>query len=452
MTKTGVSVDKDTSTNARIMVGTALSYLIVQGVAFAYLSDPEGAAAKKMEYYFSFAGFIVCVVLFFAYSIYQIMVPKLVEKRKEKAAEGRRERSMMLHAFYYLKRTGFMDKVASKPEHHHIRTEADARASALKLGRRWKKIATRRREAREAAKGRSEGAGVTEKTPLIQDGGDREIDMPRLSDSEESHVEEVEEEEPFWKTLSWSIGYMLFGAALVTVFSDPMVDVINDFASKEYGIGIPAFYVSFLITPYCSNASEVISSLIFAAKKRKANSSMTFSQLYGAATMNATFVLSIFFALITFRGLSWTFSAETVAILAVTLIVGAVASFKRHFATWWAFPILSLYPLSLVLVYVLGTPSACPRFCIWLTRFSQKPLLIGSKTILTISSAQSGLVNVALMSPISRTLFVVIFPVVPISLFLEFLVIGIIVTLLLLPLLSSGLTGQRRSLGGERKT
>ena len=39
------------------------------------------------------------------------------------------------------------------------------------------------------------------------------------------------------------------------------------------------FYVSFVITPICSNASELVSSLIFAAKRKKINSSMTFSQV-----------------------------------------------------------------------------------------------------------------------------------------------------------------------------
>ena len=40
-----------------------------------------------------------------------------------------------------------------------------------------------------------------------------------------------------------------------------------------------AFYVSFIITPLCSNASEIISSLMFASKMKKINTSMTFSQV-----------------------------------------------------------------------------------------------------------------------------------------------------------------------------
>jgi hypothetical protein len=34
-----------------------------------------------------------------------------------------------------------------------------------------------------------------------------------------------------------------------------------------------------VVTPLCSNASELVSSLVFAAKKKKENVSMTFSQV-----------------------------------------------------------------------------------------------------------------------------------------------------------------------------
>lgn len=40
-----------------------------------------------------------------------------------------------------------------------------------------------------------------------------------------------------------------------------------------------AFYVSFVVTPLCSNASELVSSLVFASKKKKENISMTFAQV-----------------------------------------------------------------------------------------------------------------------------------------------------------------------------
>jgi len=76
---------------------------------------------------------------------------------------------------------------------------------------------------------------------------------------------------------------MLIGTAIVAFFSDPMVDVITELGVY---LSIPVFYISFVITPFCSNASELIASIVFAAKKTVTSSSMTYSQLYGATTMN----------------------------------------------------------------------------------------------------------------------------------------------------------------------
>jgi hypothetical protein len=52
-----------------------------------------------------------------------------------------------------------------------------------------------------------------------------------------------------------------------------MVDVIDKFGDS---IGVPSFYVSFIITPFCSNASELISSFMLVSKKLRRNASMTF--------------------------------------------------------------------------------------------------------------------------------------------------------------------------------
>lgn len=50
---------------------------------------------------------------------------------------------------------------------------------------------------------------------------------------------------------------------------------------------IPAFYVAFVVTPYASNASELVSSLIFASRKHKKNISLTFSQASLPSSMRA---------------------------------------------------------------------------------------------------------------------------------------------------------------------
>ncbi len=89
------------------------------------------------------------------------------------------------------------------------------------------------------------------------------------------------ENAPTWKVASKAFGLLVFGVGLVSVFSDPMCDVLSELTNpsntgdRGSHIPVPPFYVSFIVTPLCSNASELISSLVFASKKRRENISMT---------------------------------------------------------------------------------------------------------------------------------------------------------------------------------
>eukprot|EP00484_Ammonia_sp_Unknown_P021659 CAMPEP_0197024010 /NCGR_PEP_ID=MMETSP1384-20130603/4663_1 /TAXON_ID=29189 /ORGANISM="Ammonia sp." /LENGTH=605 /DNA_ID=CAMNT_0042452335 /DNA_START=70 /DNA_END=1887 /DNA_ORIENTATION=+ len=167
--------------------------------------------------------------------------------------------------------------------------------------------------------------------------------------------EEEEEEEEQYLHLSdtqlkiWAFLELGFGTFLCCVFSDPMVSVIGQFSNT---LGVSSFFVSFIVTPIASNAAEIYSSLIFASKKTKEGISMGFSALYGAACMNNTFVLCIFCALVFFRRLQWTFVAETLVILLTVIVVG-INGMRETVTVWQGFLVITLFPLSLVLVAIL---------------------------------------------------------------------------------------------------
>lgn len=69
--------------------------------------------------------------------------------------------------------------------------------------------------------------------------------------------------------------------------------------------------------------------------------------------MNNVLCLSVFLALVYVRGLSWDFSSEVLVIFLVCVIMGALGSFRTTFPLWTTIVAFLLYPLSLVLVYVL---------------------------------------------------------------------------------------------------
>lgn len=143
---------------------------------------------------------------------------------------------------------------------------------------------------------------------------------------------------------------MFIGTAVVLLFSDPMVDVMG--ALGDF-IGISGFYVSFVLAPLASNASELIAALAFASKKTKDSITTSLSTLLGAACMNNTFCLAIFLALIVFRyPLKWTFSAETISILFVEIVMFFFA-IRRVMPMRDMIFVVMLFPISIVLVAVL---------------------------------------------------------------------------------------------------
>eukprot|EP00177_Eucheuma_denticulatum_P003538 GFKZ01006393.1.p1 GENE.GFKZ01006393.1~~GFKZ01006393.1.p1 ORF type:complete len:588 (-),score=101.65 GFKZ01006393.1:114-1877(-) len=142
---------------------------------------------------------------------------------------------------------------------------------------------------------------------------------------------------------------MMTGTTLVLIFSDPMVSVMSDFGRR---IGIPAFYISFILAPLASNASELLAAYSYALKKTRKTVTISFATLLGAAIMNNTFVLSIFMLLIVSKGLAWQFSAETIAIVVVEICMYFMAQ-KKILTLRDGLWVLSLFPVSIGIVAFL---------------------------------------------------------------------------------------------------
>lgn len=143
---------------------------------------------------------------------------------------------------------------------------------------------------------------------------------------------------------------MFFGSALVLLFSDPMVDLLGTMGEKA---DIPAFYISFLIAPLASNASELVSAMKLASKKTQSSMKESLSTLCGAAIMNNTFCLSIFFLCFVMKDLVWQFSAETISICLIQYLVGIMCMTKQVHTLGDGCLILTLYPAALAIVWVL---------------------------------------------------------------------------------------------------
>ncbi|PWA66613.1 sodium/calcium exchanger family protein / calcium-binding EF hand family protein [Artemisia annua] len=168
---------------------------------------------------------------------------------------------------------------------------------------------------------------------------------------DQTHEEEEEEgvDDPRTTTIK-AVLLLLLGTAIAAAFADPLVDAVGNFSAAT---SIPSFFISFIVLPLATNSSEAVSAIIFATRKKQRSASLTFSELYGAVTMNNVLCLSVFLALVYVRGLTWDFSSEVLVILIVCIVMGVFGSCRTTFPLWTSFIAFLLYPFSLILVYVL---------------------------------------------------------------------------------------------------
>ena len=160
------------------------------------------------------------------------------------------------------------------------------------------------------------------------------------------HLDYQDQQKAIFRRACFGMG---LGTILVLIFSDPMVDILNDFSTRT---GIPAFYISFVLAPLVSNASELIAAYNYAKKKTSKSIAISLSTLTGAACMNNTFCLMIFFILIFSLKLNWDFTSETLVIFLAQLVM-YVFCFKRVHTLFDCACIFALYPLSILFVWIL---------------------------------------------------------------------------------------------------
>mmetsp|Transcript_28465 Transcript_28465/g.54291 ORF Transcript_28465/g.54291 Transcript_28465/m.54291 type:complete len:537 (+) Transcript_28465:137-1747(+) len=385
--RTGVTTDSATRDNCWPMLLSSFLYLIIQVPAFfGYTKDPAAA----------YAAFFISLFSLAVYCVYQVISPDLQKKKTQKA----RAKMMKLHAVsavaqmatetgHALLNSDFslnpeaVRSIFDKFDSDHNGTldtiEVKGLVVGLTLGmanlqlesgdaESWFKELDKNNDGQVSfnefylcleqwirQKMSTHHPAARGSHLALSDSSPHEalLSMPGQEDDEvhdddivDDDEDEEEGEEPLTRAQVYTraIAKMLAGSIIIGLFADPMVDAVAAFAKAT---DISAFVVSFVITPFASNASELVSSLQFASKKRVKNISLTYSQVYGAVTMNNTMCLAVFMALVAFRGLEWNFSSEVVVTMVSIWLLGAVATKRVTFPLWYAPVVMLMYPLSL---------------------------------------------------------------------------------------------------------
>jgi len=195
-----------------------------------------------------------------------------------------------------------------------------------------------------------DGKGAKVFVPGDDDGGDDDGDEGEEEEDIPPDLADLSPAEQQAAIKKRACSKMFLGSALVLAFSDPMCDLLGVMGEKA---DIPAFYVSFLIAPLASNASELVSAMKLAQKKTQNSMKESLSTLCGAAIMNNTFCLSIFFMCFVMKDLVWQFTAETISICLIQYLIGIIVIRKNVQNVMDGCMILCLYPSAMGLVWLL---------------------------------------------------------------------------------------------------
>jgi len=397
--RTGVIVSSVIKQGAVIMVATTIPYLLIQSPASYYNGRVDDLAGVERIY--AFLGFLLCIAGFIAYLMFQFktsdgessklhraaIMKKMLEegqislqatlynlsssqeqqqnmkksnlvgntnsdndmeyfayeilfdqfKKYDKDKNGYLDFDEVLHMFkdYDMKLT----PQEAKNVFQSIDESGDGKLSFDEVVRSAIFVATNDSSIRIA------GSNIS-----IDDGNaDHELSTSEEEEDMPEDIASLPPDDQQAAIIKKSIKYMVLGTLLVLIFSDPMVDVLQELA---YRINVSPFYVSFVLAPIAANASEIISSVYYARKKTSKSISVALSTLEGAAAMNNTFCLSILLGLIYFRNLVWEYTAETIAIITAQLLI-LLFTRKKDMRMIDAVYIFCIFPLSIMLVATL---------------------------------------------------------------------------------------------------
>eukprot|EP01111_Echinosteliopsis_oligospora_P001100 TRINITY_DN1146_c0_g1_i1.p1 TRINITY_DN1146_c0_g1~~TRINITY_DN1146_c0_g1_i1.p1 ORF type:complete len:544 (-),score=160.34 TRINITY_DN1146_c0_g1_i1:89-1720(-) len=399
-TNTGVTPRPSVAVNAKIMIGTAISYVIIQIAAFSSHCGTNNGCVASHEHWVALVALLISIACFCGYLWYNIknadsednedfigeVKKQAIESHmlsisaafesdlKTKYGEGDKLKSddtqfkSALKSFFskydrdgngvidaYELRVLLDDLNEDMSEERfatflkEIDTDNSGTVSFKEFEVAMKEYIRRKNEhssqgipmsiqthhTTETEAGKNEGE--------VEEEEEEEEEMPEDIASLPAHQQKL-------RILLRSAWMMGLGTLIVLLFSDPMVDVLNEVGHRFH---INPFYVAFILAPVASNASELIASIAYATKKTKKTITISLAALEGAACMNNTFCLGIFLLLIFSKNLAWKFSAETISILFVELALFGVGAFIRTQRLWLSGVIISLYPISIFLVWFL---------------------------------------------------------------------------------------------------
>ncbi|PSS24599.1 Calmodulin like [Actinidia chinensis var. chinensis] len=367
----GVSTDVETSYTARIMILSMVPFIILQLPKI--LNSTTGTRVAIL------VSLVVTVVFLFSYLFYQIFEPWIQNRRFEYLLQKYVKDKLL----GLLSRNGHPNITFMKELFHELDKDkngyiSQAELRGLILGSQLKEICLDRNtlvdtvisafdtsndaqigEA-EFVKGLLKYVFDAHQSSSTQDQGHFKF----FSSNVKNNVEEQQSllakrkgsrgqrvDKSWWNYLK--AGFLLvLGTAITVLLTQPLIKTVSEFATSA---NISSFYVSYVVIPLAFNYRQAVATITTSTQKTKKAISLTLSEIYGAVFMNNVMGLIMFLILIYIRDLPWDVSAEVLVVLIICLVMGVFTSARTSFPLWTSLVAYLLYPISLLLLYVLTT-------------------------------------------------------------------------------------------------
>ncbi|KAL5716363.1 hypothetical protein ACHQM5_018072 [Ranunculus cassubicifolius] len=189
---------------------------------------------------------------------------------------------------------------------------------------------------------------VRHKCQFSADSAQETEEQQSLLTAQENTTAEVAENS-FWAYLN-SISLLLLGMIMLMILASPLTTSVVNFSNA---LDIPSSYISYIVVPFVSNYRRTLAAFNNVKQKTETSASLTLSTIYTAAFMNNIVSITALLGVVYGQGLVWDFSAEVLVVVILFLVVGIYRSFRTVFPLWTSLASYLLYPISLVLLYVL---------------------------------------------------------------------------------------------------
>ncbi|KAF7847501.1 hypothetical protein BT93_L2899 [Corymbia citriodora subsp. variegata] len=154
--------------------------------------------------------------------------------------------------------------------------------------------------------------------------------------------------------ISWNYakaGFLIIlGTTMMIILGSPLMQSFEDVASD---LNMPSFFVSYVMLPLAMSYKQVLGAITSARKKTLKDISGPMSEVYRGVFLNNLMGLVTFLLLVLTKDISWSVSAEVLVVLLICSSMGVLTSFRTKFPLWTSVLAYSLYPFSILLLYVL---------------------------------------------------------------------------------------------------